>query len=179
MIAIKRIRSAHIEYYNFVENLYISAFPPQERRALELQRELTDKNPIFYNNIILSDNVPVGFISYWDFDEFYYIEHFAISPDHRNGGFGQKVLSYLEEKSDRPFVLEVEKPTDDFSSRRINFYRRLGYKLWDNNYLQPPYNIGDEYLPMHLMILGNLDSGKDFGRIKEKLYHVVYQVKEI
>lgn len=177
MITIKQIRSAQIEYYNFVEKLYLSAFPKEERRSLELQREYTDENPLFYNNIILSDNTPVGFISYWDFDDFYYVEHFAISSSQRNGGYGQKVLTYLKEKLSRPIVLEVEKPTDEFSTRRINFYKRLGYILWENEYLQPPYNEGDGHLPMHLMIWGDLDTERDFEQIKNKLYKVVYKVQ--
>lgn len=175
MITIKRIKSTEIEYYSFVEKLYTSSFPKEERRSLELQREYTDHNPIFFNNIILSDQTPIGFISYWEFDTFYYIEHFAVAPNHRNGGYGQKVLEYLHVKLNRPVVLEVEKPTDEFSTRRIQFYKRLGYTLWQNEYLQPPYNEGDGYLPMHLMIFGRLDSEKDFVPVKERLYKEVYK----
>lgn len=177
MITIKRIKSTDIEYYNFVEKLYTSAFPKEERRAVELQREFTDRNPVFFNNIILSDHTPIGFITYWEFDSFYYIEHFAIAPNHRNGGYGQEVLEYLHQKLSRPIVLEVEKPTDEFSTRRIQFYKRLGYTLWANEYLQPPYNEGDSYLPMHLMIFGRLDPAKDFEPVKNKLYKDVYKVE--
>lgn len=178
MITIKRINSSEIEYYKFAEDLYVSSFPKEERRSLELQRELTDHNPNFHNNIILSDNTPVGFISYWDFKDFYYFEHFAVSPNHRNGGYGQKALTYLHEKLERPIVLEVEKPTDEFSTRRIQFYKRTGYILWENEYLQPPYNEGDDYLPMHLMIFGKLDADMDFENIKSKLYKEVYRVEK-
>ena len=177
MITIKRIRTTHVEHYDFVEKLLVSAFPREERRELELQRDHTDEHPLFYNNIIFHDNVPVGFITYWDFDDFYYIEHFAIAPEARNGGFGHKVLKYIDDKLTKPIVLEVEVPIDEMSIRRIGFYSRLGYKLWERKYLQPPYRKGDEYIPMYLMVKGDLDSTKDFERIKQKLYSKVYKVE--
>lgn len=78
-----------------------------------------------------------------------------------------------------PIVLEVELPNDEMSIRRIGFYERVNYKLWKNEYSQPPYRKGDEYLPMHLMVYGDLNSEKDFDRIKYNLYKEVYLVENI
>ncbi len=178
MIELKRISTADKAYYLFVEELYIAAFPQEERRDSQLQREHTDHNPIFYTNVILSDKKPVGFITYWDFDTYYYIEHFAIDPSQRNGGYGRKVLDHLKEQFERPVVLEVELPQDELSTRRIHFYQRLGYELWGNEYRQPPYRKGDDYLPMHLMVQGTLCPEKDFTRIQKDLYLNVYKVKD-
>lgn len=177
MITIQRISSTDADY-DFVEKLLISAFPKEERRELELQKEYTDCNPLFHNNVIYHDGKPVGFITYWDFNDFYYIEHFAISPDCRNGGYGQKVLNRTDEILGKPIVLEVEMPTTEMSIRRIGFYNRLGYKLWEKDYMQPPYRTGDGYLPMYIMAKGELNCEKDFARIKDKLYKEVYKVQE-
>jgi len=176
MITIQRIRTTHVEYYDFVESLLTSAFPKEEHRELDLQREHTDNNTFFYNNIIFHNNSPIGFITYWDFDDFYYIEHFAIAPDHRNRGYGRKVLKHIDEKLSRPIVLEVEVPVTEMNIRRISFYERLGYKLWEKQYQQPPYRKGGKYIPMYIMAQGNLDCKKDFSRIKQRLYKDVYGV---
>lgn len=176
MIRIESIRTTH-EAYDFVENLLISAFPEEERRELALQREYTDSNPLFRTNVIYQGEQPVGVITCWDFDTFSYIEHFAISPDCRNGGYGQKVLTRMDELLAKPIVLEVEMPTTELSNRRIGFYKRLGYTLWEKEYRQPPYHAGDGYLPMRIMAKGALNPESDFESVKAKLYKDVYNVK--
>lgn len=179
MISINKIKTVNAEYYNFTEELLTSAFPKEERRELALQRDYTDNNPLFFNNIILDNDTPVGFITYWKFEDYYYIEHFAIHPSQRNEGYGKKVLEHLHKTLNAPIVLEVELPNDEMSIRRIGFYERVNYKLWENEYSQPPYRKGDDYLPMHLMVYGDLDSEKDFDRIKHNLYKEVYLVEDI
>ncbi|MDL2305435.1 GNAT family N-acetyltransferase, partial [Bacteroides sp. OttesenSCG-928-D19] len=166
MIKIKRIHTSDAELYSFMENLLISSFPEEEYRELHVLREYTDTTPIFYNNIIFDEETAVGFITYWDLGSFYYIEHFAIDPGRRNGGYGQKMLQLLKEILNRPIVLEVELPNEDMAKRRINFYKRQGYALWENDYFQPPYKPGYGNLPMYLMVNGELNSEKDFEEIK-------------
>ena len=73
------------ELYGFVEELMHTAFPAQERRDTPQQREYSDSNPLFCNNVIVEDGKPVGMISYWDMGDFYYIEHFAIDPSCATG----------------------------------------------------------------------------------------------
>ena len=177
MISIQRIHTTDKDHYCFAENLLTTAFPKEERRELTLQREYTDHNKLFNNNILLADEDPVGFISYWDFDEFLYVEHFAIDETKRSGGYGKMVLDALKEKLQRPIVLEVELPKNETSKRRISFYQRQGYQLWKKEYQQPPYRKGDNYLPMHLMVQGELSSATDFDQVKETLYKKVYQVE--
>ena len=90
-----------------------------------LKSEYSDSNPLFCNNVIVEDGKPVGMISYWDMGDFYYIEHFAIDPSLRNGGYGKRVLESIQTKLQGPIVLEVEEPTEEMRIRRINFYKRL------------------------------------------------------
>ena len=37
----------------------------------------------------------------WDFEEFAYVEHFAVNPEYRNGGIGAEVLHRLHELMDK------------------------------------------------------------------------------
>ena len=75
-------------------------------------------------------------------------------------------------------VLEVEMPVEEMAKRRINFYQRQGFVLWEKEYKQPPYKPGDDFLPMYLMVFGNLQCEQDFEMIKNKIHKEVYNVKE-
>lgn len=177
MITFERITNSRSPHYQYMEQLLVASFPTDEYRALEEEREYTDSKEIFYNNIILSDGPPIGLITYWDFGQFYYVEHFAIDPAQRNGGYGKTVLNKLCEELHRPIILEVETPVEEMAKRRIGFYQRQGFSLWEKEYLQPPYKAGDTYLPMHLMAYGNLECEKAFDEIKNLIYREVYNVK--
>lgn len=174
---LKRIKTSDKEYL-FAENLLQTAFPEGEYRELEKQRGNTDNNPLFHNHVIYDKEVPIGIITYWKFEDFCYIEHFAVSPDQRNGGYGKKVLEHLSEIIRQPIVLEVELPTTEMSKRRIGFYERLGYKLIQESYYQPPYRKQDEKLPMYLMINDPHHKLKDTDLIKKTIYKYVYNTDD-
>lgn len=73
--------------------------------------------------------------------------------------------------------MEVEAPEEEMAIRRINFYKRHGFTLWEKPYMQPPYKPGDGYLPMLLMAYGSLECEKDFEYVKERIYREVYNVQ--
>ena len=150
----------------------------KQYRQLEQLREYTDRTGNFHNNIIFDDDLLVGFITYWDFGSFYYVEHFATNPALRNGGYGKRTLEYLCNYLKRPIVLEVERPVEEMAKRRISFYQRQGFTLWEKDYCQPPYKPGDDFLPMYLMVHGELDCEKDFETIKKRIHKEVYGVKD-
>lgn len=177
MIRIQPIRTSDVLHYQFMENLLITAFPPEEYRALKELRQYTDCTEKFHNNLIFDEDTPIGFITYWDFGRFCYIEHFAIDPSQRNGGYGKRVLEQISNILNLPIVLEVEMPIEEMAQRRINFYKRQGFNLWEKEYQQPPYKPGDPFLPMYLMVHGNLECNKDFEEIKSKLHKEVYNVQ--
>ncbi len=74
MIRFQPITTSDVQHYKFMEELLVESFPPEEYRELEHLREYTDRIGNFHNNIIFDDDLPIGFITYWDFDEFYYVE---------------------------------------------------------------------------------------------------------
>ena len=121
MIRFQPITTSDVQHYKFMEELLVESFPPEEYRELEHLREYTDRIGNFHNNIIFDDDLPIGFITYWDFDGFYYVEHFATNPALRNGGYGKRTLEHLCEFLKRPIVLEVERPVEEMAKRRINF----------------------------------------------------------
>lgn len=177
MIRLQQITTSDKALYTYMEELMKRSFPPDEYRDLNELRDFTDNRTHFFNNIIMENENPIGFFSFWDFDDFYYAEHFAIDPSKRNGGYGKAVLQHVCQTLQKPIVLEVEMPEEEMARRRVGFYQRNGFVLWNNEYQQPPYKPGDNYLPMRLMVHGVLDSNKDYEKIKQRIYRDVYKVK--
>ena len=168
--------SNHIEI-SFVKNLYIESFPPNERRCVKKMMEFYDSEMPFSILIIEKENKFVGFLTHWNLTDFIFVEHFAISPEFRNGGYGRNVMELFIEKTDKPILLEVELPDNDLAMRRIGFYQRIGFNLWENiEYSQPEYIKGSGAIPMKLMSFGKLEVEKNFAEIKRKVYSVVYNI---
>jgi len=159
----------------FVENLYIESFPPSERRPVDKMLELFKGDSPFIISITIEEDLIVGFLTYWDLGDFTFVEHFSISPELRNEGYGRKVIELFIKEMNKPILLEVELPTTILSERRIGFYQRLGFKLWKNvQYQQPAYDIEVGAIPMKLMTYGKLNIEMDLAKIREKVYSIVY-----
>lgn len=161
----------------FIEKLYIESFPPSERRPVLEMHQLIEKDDRFSVFLLLDkEDLRIGFITYWTFDSFVYLEHFAISPEQRNGGYGSKSIKAFIANISLPVVGEIELPeTSDFAARRLTFYEKLGFRSWDTPYEQPPYVQGGECVPMLMLTYGNLDLSSEFGKVKDLLYSEVYK----
>ncbi len=151
------------------------AFPPEERRPVETQRQKALTEADFRVYALTDGGCFVGLLTCWTLPGFVYVEHFAMLPCERGRGLGRKALQALFAAVSGPVVLEVEPPADELTSRRVDFYRRSGFVLWtDNAYLQPPYRKGDSPFPLCLMVHGALDSGRDFPRVRRLIHTRVY-----
>lgn len=176
MIRIIPITTSNQVQYEYMEKLLTASFPENEYRTLSQLRELTDAGNAFVNQIVQDEDRLIGLLTAWDFGNFIYMEHFATDPALRNSGYGKKILEAWCNQTSRPLVLEVEEPVEEMAKRRVGFYQRNGFTLWEKPYQQPPYKPGDSYLPMRLMVRGNLDCEQDFERIKNTIYKEVYGV---
>lgn len=179
MIALQSIHTDHALYL-FVEKLLHSAFPSEERRDDVQQRIYTDRNEKFHCLLIRDFEEPIGLLTYWDFKDFLYIEHFAIHENLRGEGLGGQALRMFLQEMKRPVVLEAEMPRvkGDITHRRIAFYRRQGFSLRKMAYRQPPYREGDEWLSMKIMTHGYGTFGwlKMAENIRKTIYWEVYGV---
>lgn len=118
----------------------------------------------------------VGILTYWTFDEFVYIEHFAIDEDLRNLGLGKAVFLNFLSQLQQQVVLEVELPHDETSEHRIEFYSSMGFFSAPQEYIQPPYKKGKHPVPMIVMTKYEIDD-QEFAEIREILYREVYKCK--
>lgn len=162
-------------FYGQVERLMEQAFPFEERRCPEDQRRVAETDPRLTVNALVSENRFVGLLTYWKLDGMMYVEHLATLPEVRGGGMGRRVMEKLTGCSDVPVVLEVEPPVDELTRRRVDFYRRCGFVLWEKRrYLQPSYHSGSGSLPLQLMVYGGLDESLDFDRVRACIHTSAY-----
>lgn len=150
-LRLHRITSKEDAYLAPFWELYGAAFPEDERRNEEdfLDRLHNDERSHYF--AILREEEFIGLIILWKLSEVYYLEHFAIAPECRNGGAGGKILTAVIENGFAPMIGEVEPPEDDTTRRRVDFYRRLGFTLHDIDYLQPPYDENKNALTMNII----------------------------
>lgn len=159
----------------FLEKLYIESFPLSERRPIDEMLDLYKNNSPFVISTAIDKERPIGFLTHWDLNNFIFAEHFAVSPEFRNEGYGRKIMDTFIERANNPIILEVELPTTILSERRIGFYQRIGFKLWEEiQYQQPSYHKNGNAIPMKLMSYGNIDIERDLKGIREKIYTEVY-----
>lgn len=158
----------------FVESLFLEAFPVDERRPVEAQRDNVDNDARFHCLLATDDDAPVGFITYWDFESYCYCEHFATAPLSRNGGRGSIILQRLLQLTGKPLVLEVEPPADEMTRRRVAFYSRNGLVLHDDfSYIQPSYRPDGKPVPLKLMSSPSIDPDS-LEAIAGSIHRVVY-----
>lgn len=174
MLNFYRINSVSDPLFADLFNLYRLSFSRAERRSWAgLEYELTYEKQFFANALVQNDKF-AGLFNYWTFENFYYIEHFAIIPAMRGQHIGTEAMEMFKSQTGLPVIMEVEMPEDPASIRRIEFYKKLGFSVLSNHYAQPPYE-GDGFLLPMLLMSNDLHFGAThFERIKKTIYDKVY-----
>lgn len=151
------------------------SFPPEERRTREgYYQQIKDKH--FAIELIKTKDLEIkGFASWWQLPGHRFVEHFALAPEHRNGGHGSRFFKAFLAKSALPVVLEVVPPQGKTAQRRIAFYQRLGFQLLVHPYQQPSYHKGGSPLPMQLMIRGSMPQTAQVTELIRDIYRIVYK----
>ncbi len=154
MITLQEI-TAHDSVCADIQALYESAFPADERRDFAAWLQLLEHEPAFHALAIYQDETFAGFISFWQWENWRYAEHFAIDASLRGGGIGAAAFQQFLQMDSRPLIGEVELPTDSIAQRRIAFYERLGLVSHpEYEYIQPPYSAEKSALPLLIMTYG-------------------------
>ncbi|MDE6278234.1 MAG: GNAT family N-acetyltransferase [Muribaculaceae bacterium] len=139
------------EFTPFHISIYEAAFPPEERRPSG--NPVPDDEAFRFYNIATRDVAQAGLLTLWSFGTFRYIEHLAVDSNLRGNGIGAAALAEVE----NPVVLEVEPPeTSAMAARRVEFYKRQGFRLLEVPYVQPPYSPGLPPVRLCLMLRGRL-----------------------
>ena len=164
------------EAFEQVYPILAEAFPVTELRTKEKQMALLKKEAYRLFAVLDDQKEVCGVIAAWELaDDFLYMEHFAILPQKRNGGFGGKVLDCFTDWYRKAIVLEVEVPNDDLTRRRVGFYQRHGFIYHEYPYLQPPMREGQDFVPLRLMTKPNPIDQATYERCRCLIYREVYQ----
>lgn len=156
-------------------SLIKSTFPSDEYREYDEQRKIFDISE--YSVYALKDGEEVeAFIAAWSFDDFAYIEHFAVAEKYRNNGLGAKLLKEFCGKFDKTICLEVELPKTEVAKRRIGFYERNNFFLNNYPYVQPAFSKNKKSLPLLIMTSNSPVDKHKFEQIKSTLYRKVYMI---
>ncbi len=162
--------------FDEIYNIMKEAFPKHEMRTYEDQLALLNQNN-YHISILESENKVVAFITSWELESFYFIEHFATAKNVRGKGLGSQLLKNYITASDKPIVLEVEPATSDIAKRRIEFYKRFGFHLNDYKYFQPALQNDTSSCELKIMSYPNPLSQGEFEICRKVLYRNVYKIK--
>lgn len=162
----------HSEFITKSRKLYESAFPPSERRPTDNWINKINNEPAFAIYFIVDEEQQfLGFVTLWNFDCCSYIEHFATLDHMRGQGIGGRAIDMLRAlELGKCIILEAEPPETPMAIRRIEFYKRHGFRLLDYKYIQPPYSPENVAIPLKLMT--NIDNIE-----KDQIENVVSTIK--
>ena len=163
--------------FPFVWKIMEESFPIDERRTMENQKKLLSEKS--YELLgCKEEGKLLSFFALWQFEDFLFIEHFAVDKKVRNGGLGAVMLSNLQKMNDKKIILEVEPPADELTKRRVAFYERNGFYLNDYFYMQPAMAENTKPIPLKIMSYPKELSQKEFETVREELYRSVYRQGE-
>lgn len=164
------------DYPKFL-SLYNETFPLDQKRLYEDEKHLDNyikmKGGKFNAFSAVDGDLYLGFLSYWTFEGYTYIEHFAVAPDQRGKNLGRMMLNHLFKEVSQNVLLETEPGDTPEAQRRIDFYEKNGFKIRKEfNYTQPSYGgKGQVAVPMLLMTHGDVDL-HNIDSIKDMLQEV-------
>lgn len=132
-----RISRENINENNVVNQLYDKAFPPYEQRSYQ-GRESILSHEDYYLYYFTDNNAFVGFIGSWKINDYFYIEHLAISDLLRGQGYGQKILKQFCHDVGQ-VILEIDPVIDEVSRKRLSFYQHCGFQQNEYAHAHPSY----------------------------------------
>lgn len=159
-------------YLPFIKELYHASFPKEERRDWQQLLDMMDTCGEMQLQVIEEEAMAIGFIIFWVFGDWLFLEHFAVDPDLRGKSYGERIMKAL--MRDVKLILEVEPPSTDNAVRRIVFYERLGFSRLPFTYNQPSYSNPEESFPMVLMSNSSAQREDQFSEIISQIRIKVY-----
>ncbi|HIX82538.1 GNAT family N-acetyltransferase [Erysipelatoclostridium sp. An15] len=165
-----------LEEFDRFYQILSNNFPTKEIKEYNYMKDTFHAG--LYQVLTLKDNDQiVGIMSFYQHDDFRFIDYFAIDGSLKGKGMGSKMLQYFINLDDKMVILEVEHPEDEQSKRRIAFYQRNGLYLNDQfEYFVPPVRNLKHRLYFHLMSskrkINNIEFEKYYPQILKMVYGI-------
>ncbi len=145
-----KITNSEDKWYKVFRDIYNMSFPIFEQRS-DKQQQTAFNSPNYHLQALVEDETLLSFISYWDFEDYIYIEHLAVNSAYRGQNIGSSTLNLFAREKEKCILLEIDPPIDLISKDRLRFYSHLGYKPNMYKHLHPAYNLA--YPPHELVVL--------------------------
>lgn len=161
--------------FDSVYELFVKAFPLAELRPYEMMKDLLEQDQfVIYS--YKKENQIKGALIVWEFDDFIYLENFAIDESLRGQGIGSYFLEEVKKiYSNQLIVLEVEEPIDTITKRRVGFYERNQFYLNPYHFIQPALRENVSQVELMLMSYPQAIDMYAFDHIKKYIFRNVYQ----
>lgn len=165
------------EEFDQVYQIIEQSFPQSERRTHKDAFALIS-NSKYHIYVARNENGAIdGFIAAWNLDDFYFVEHFAVSQAIRGGGLGSKMMkTYLKQCAPLPVYLEVEEAHTEIAKRRIRFYERLGFVLTQFGYTQPRLQHVEQNVFLNIMSYPYDLTQADFTTARNQIFRHAYGI---
>ncbi|MCD7894731.1 MAG: GNAT family N-acetyltransferase [Erysipelotrichaceae bacterium] len=157
------------ETYKFLQK----AFDPSELREYAWMKAIYDQNKFKIYGYV-DNNQLLGIITLWEFNDYDYIEHFAVDENYRGQGIGSQIIEDIKQLCDKPIVLEVEEIVDDMTKNRVHFYEKHGFQLSSYLFIQPPLRENVKDVPLIYMSYPRLFNNEMYDKIFDELKNKVY-----
>lgn len=167
-----RIKDSRHALYKAFEALYGVSFPIFEQRT-EPQQQAAFARPEYHLIGYTDEGAFVGFVAYWAFDEYVYVEHLAVSTEVRGKGYGTKLLETFVREISKTVLLEIDPVVDAVSEARLRFYERCGFHPNLYPHTHPPYREGFEAHPLVILTSGGEISEDEYRKFDHDLRTVV------
>lgn len=163
------------EQFDIFYKMLTENFPASERRTYIKHKEMLD-NPLYKVFLYCSGENVLGMIAEWEFDDFLYIEHLAVSKHFQSKGIGSSMLRDFKLKfNQKIIILEVELPNTLQAEKRIEFYKRFNFKINGYEYIQPPMQEGQADLSLIILSSDRKLNRDEFVKCRNTLYKEVYK----
>ena len=174
------ITSTSHPLYSTFHSVYSESFPIFEQRTPEQQQEAFADRRYRLDAYTSEEGDFIGFLSYWVFSTYIYVEHFAIAPQHRGMGEGGTILRRFiadTKTTNRIVILEIGPPIDTISISRQHFYERQGMSLNPFDHRHPPYREGFQAHALRIMSSGGKLTPEEYALFSRDLQTIVMKRK--
>lgn len=169
-----RIRSPRTKAFSRVWYIFRTSFWPDERRSRAQEGKLLTKSRYALWAVWNKKEI-IGLIAIWSLGKRYFIEHLAVKRSCRDKGYGSKIMRRVMARTRKQWVLEVGRTKDLNNQRRIEFYRRLGFRVNRFTYVQPPYDKNKKFLRLYLMTFPKKITRGQYILLNRRIKDIVYR----